>query len=240
MWLSKPYTSVKLLVRGRAWANHTVQGREHKHSFCNWPCMAWSVLSIYILRWASIYIPHCATLYLDCCESGLKNAWMLDAQGSCIQLLRKPAVQCWLHLEVLWKAEAMHSLAMEGNRVTSHHKMLQATQGVSWRLLRVHPACHSILSNLGHQLLLLSLGSPAQLNPSQLSTQHTHPSRVSPILHSLGIFWCSSVFKLKSYFFGFLSVCLLFCVLASSFSLWDLSSPTRDQIHTPCFRSVKS
>ena len=55
--------------------------------------MEWSVLSIYILRWASIYIPHCAPLYLDSCESGLKNAWMLDAQRSCIQLLRKPAAQ---------------------------------------------------------------------------------------------------------------------------------------------------
>ena len=144
-------------------------------------------------------------------------------------MLRGVAYNCkesqqpsWLHLEVLWKAEAMHSLAMEGNRVTSHHQMLQAIWGVSWRLLRVHPACHSILFNLGHQLLLLSLGSPAQLDTSQLSTQHTHPSQVSPILHSLGIFWCSSIFKLKFYFFGFLSVCLLFCVLASSFSLWIL------------------
>ena len=157
-----------------------------------------------------------------------------------MQLLRKSAAQCWLHLEALWKAEATHSLAMEGNRVTSHHQMLQAIQGVFWRLLRVHPACHSILLNLGHHLLLLSLGNPAQLDSSQLSTQYTNPSRVSSILHSLGIFWCSSIFKLKSYYFGFLSVCLLFCVLASLFSLWDLSSPTRDQIHTPCFGSVES
>ena len=75
-----------------------------------------------------------------------------------------------------------------------------------------------------------------------LSAFHTacSPIRVSPILHSLGTFWCSSIFKLKSYFFGFLSVCLLFCVLASLFSVWDLSSPTRDQIHSSCFGSVES
>lgn len=89
---------------------------------------------------------------------------MLDAQGSCMLLLRKPAAECWWHLGV--------STAFLLRGTKSPTRWLQAACRVPWWSLRVNPAC------LSHTLPLLPLDAPpcsyCPSSPSLLSLLQIH------------------------------------------------------------------
>ena len=74
--------------------------------------------------------------------------------------------------------------------------------------------------------LILSLSSPGEL----------HQDLYWHAFYPLGVF----LKQLKLAFFKAVWFCLMLCFLATPHSMWDLSSPARVQMCTPCIRRAES